>query len=226
MDRRWKQIALWIALLPSAGASYAQSSIRVSGTIRDPTSTGLPGATVLLISLDRVLQTESRANGSFEFDDVPAAMYEMQISARGFVKQKFNLDLRNQPAMQPLSIVLQVGSVPDMETCGPHSTLQYEPPHSRTPRLSGLVRDFYGNKPIKGAKVTVRSTTGGQPVVQAKSDRNGRFVVQSLPAGRYDLRISSFGYFAEDVKALLVPRENGVYIDTTVLQLNKIVVCQ
>jgi hypothetical protein len=226
MDRRWKQVALSIVLLLCISASYAQSGIRLSGTIQDPASAALPGATVLLISPERVFQTESRANGSFEFDNLPARVYEMQISARGFVKQKFDIDLRNNPAIQPLSIVLRVGSMPDMETCGPHSTLSYEQRDITNPSLSGRVRDFYTEKPIKSAKVTVRLKGGGASVFQTKSDRTGRFAIQNLPAGRYDVRISPPGYFPEDVKAVLIPRENAVYIDTTVLQLNKIVVCQ
>jgi hypothetical protein len=97
-------------------------------------------------------------------------LYEMQMSKPGFVKQRRSLDLRDNPAMQPISIVLKVGSVPDMETCGPHSTLKYQSPNT-IPRLTGLGRDFYSEKPIGGTKVTVSHTGDREPAF--KTNRLG-----------------------------------------------------
>ena len=60
-----------------------------------------------------------------------------------------------------------------------------------------------------------------------RSDDHGRFQVESLAAGRYNLRISLNGYRLPEPKQLLVPRENNVAVDVTMVRDDKrLIVCQ
>jgi hypothetical protein len=150
----------------------------------------------------------------------------MDISHPGFVKQQRHIDLRGDAVLPPVSIILEVGPMPDMETCGSHATLKYSPPSPAPSRLSGAIRDFESKTPVANARVTV-SPAGKQPVtLETRSDKRGEFAFQNLPVGRYDVRISRPHYWSEDVKGLLLPRDNGVSIEVTILQLDRMIACQ
>ena len=50
--------------------------------------------------------------------------------------------------------------------------------------LEGIVKDAKG-RPIQGADVRIESTNGGTLLTTAKTDANGRYILNSLAAGTY-----------------------------------------
>src|SRR3569833_4438744 len=90
-------------------ADFAKSVTHLNGTIRDEASAAVPGVTVRLTSLDRVLQTESLQDGSFNFEHVPAGSYEMEIKAGGFLRQQRLVDFRTDSEPDLLSWSSKLG---------------------------------------------------------------------------------------------------------------------
>ena len=205
------------------GAGHNNSSLR--GKVEAPSSRPLPQAVVTLTSLERSLHTQTGSDGSFEFSDIPENTYEIEIRAPGFARQKLSLDLRAESSMPPLEIVLHLGSIPDMETCGPHSVVSYGPVVESSHRLTGSIRTYDHNKPVARADVTLRRI-GEDNSLHATTGKDGKYVFEDLPAGRYELRISRRGYASQDVKQLVVPRSNEVFINTTILGGRGLVICQ
>lgn len=198
---------------------------RVAGTIRDLSRTPVQGASVLLTSLNRAFQTETPADGHFDFGNVPGGVYQLQISHPGFVKQKLSVNI-SANAAQPFEIVLQVGSMPDMDYCGPHTAITHGPAAASGRRISGVIRDYSNHIPISKAEITLRQAGEKQFLSKVTSDRNGRFKLEAIPAGYYDLRVSRQDYWPDEEKKLLLPRENNAALDIQFLKRSQIVVCQ
>jgi carbon monoxide dehydrogenase subunit G len=213
-------------LLAYVVGAYAVPGAQLTGIIKDEAHARIPGVSVTLLSPERAFQAESDAAGAFEFNDVPPARYEMRIKAPGFVKQTRQIEITSDSTATRVSVVLKVGDMPDMETCGSHSTLKYQAPDPAAPRVEGIVHDFYDDKPVANARVTISASEENRTVIETKSDRAGRFTIRDLPAGSYDIRIRPKGYLPLEIKQILLPRENGVLIEATVLPSDHILVCQ
>jgi hypothetical protein len=211
-----------VCVLIAGASGQAQDNCHLVGTVSDATSAPLQGVSVLLNSLDRVFQTRSNAAGIFRFEHVPGGFYELDLSAPGFAKRTLPVDLRN--ASQSLAIVLKVGSMPDMNYCGPHPSIAYGSPRAIRPQLIGIIQDYDSHQPI--SKVEIAVWRASQQVSMRSSDKAGKFAFIDLSAGYYDLRISRPGYWTEDVKRLLLPRENDVTVNISILKRSRIVVCQ
>jgi len=212
-----------LCLLVASASVQSQDDRRLTGRLTDPASAPLEGVSVLLISVDRAFQTKSGTAGGFRFEDVPSGLYELELSRPGFIKLTIPVDFTTKGSQSP-AIVLKVGSIPDMNYCGPHSSIVYQTPGAMKPRLHGIIQDYYGRSPVSNAKVTV--WRAGEQVSMRRSDRGGKFAFDDLPAGHYDLLISRSGYAKAEVKALLLPRENGASIEIPILKRNQIVICQ
>lgn len=212
-------LAAWSLL----GGERDHSALR--GKIEDQFSEPVPKAIVTLVSLGRVVQRNVAPDGSFVFSDIPDDAYEIEIVAPGFTKQKLAIDLRTEATIPPLEIALHVGSIPDTETCGPHSVVTYGPVVESSHRLTGLVHTYDHNKPMANANVTLRPTSGDDTMFRASSDKDGKYVFENLPAARYELQISRRGYASQNVE-LVVPRSNEVFVHTMILGQDKLVVCQ
>ena len=116
----------------------------------------MPKAILTLISLGQVVQTKVAPDGSFVFSDIPDDAYEIEIVAPGFTKQRLAIDLRTEATIPPLQIALHVGSIPDMETCGPHSLVTYGPVVESSHHLTGSIRSYDHDKPVANVEVTLR----------------------------------------------------------------------
>jgi hypothetical protein len=79
-------------ILLLAGSATAQvSSASVNGVIRDPNGAVIPGATIVLTSVDTSVERTSVSNGSgaYVFLDITPGRYTVAASAQGFNPQKF-----------------------------------------------------------------------------------------------------------------------------------------
>lgn len=229
MDMMTSRLAPLIALVSLAacslvGADRDHSSFR--GKVEDRFANPVPKATVTLISLERVLQTDAASDGSFVLSEIPGDAYEIEIVAPGFAKEKLSIDLRNEFTIPPLEITLQAGSIPDLETCGPHSVVTYGPEVESGHRLTGFVHTYDHNKPMANANVTLRRIGADGREFRATSDKHGKYLFENVPVGRYELQVSSRGYVAEGVKQFVIPRLNEVFVHTTILGGNGLVICQ
>src|ERR1700678_3369180 len=78
-------------LLLFAGAASAQvSTASVNGVVRDPKGAVIPGATIVLSSVDTSVEHTSVSNGSGEyvFLNITPGSYTLSASAQGFNPQK------------------------------------------------------------------------------------------------------------------------------------------
>lgn len=215
---------LVLLLLPHAIAvGQERSAGGVSGTVQDPTSAPIAGASLRLISLDRVLQTISTANGFFEFGNLQRGVYTIEITAPGFVRQTIPLTIQEGGPDQTISVVLKVENM----QCGRDISIQYELPDSTSPSLTGTLRDYSGGKSIVHAEVKIVSETNRQVPTIVWSDRAGRFTVKHLAPGYYDIQISGKNFWPEELKHVAIPRENKVMIASTLMKRSKqMVICQ
>jgi hypothetical protein len=226
MTLRLVYFATLTALAASSAIDVEHKYSSLRGKVEDQFSRPVPKALVTLTSLERAVHTQAAPDGSFEFSDVPQNRYEVEINPPGFAKQKLSVDLRSDSTIRSIEIVLRSGSIPNMETCGPHSVVTYGPMVEAGHRLTGSIRTYDHNKPVAKADVTLLLTGQSEKTIHAISDKNGKYVFENLPAARYDLRISRHGYSSEDVKQLVVPSSNEVFVHTTILGGNNLVVCQ
>src|SRR2546423_962880 len=103
----WSIIALSVLLL-SASVVNAQT-IRLRGTVLDPSGAVIPGADLKVSQGNRVVgEGKSDATGNFAFD-VPAGDYKVDISAEDFKPRSQNV--RVAANMRPLQIALTVATL-------------------------------------------------------------------------------------------------------------------
>ncbi len=212
------------ALLPLCMSGRGASNARLTGVVQDPTSAPIPGASVTLLSVDGVLQTDTLKNGSFVFDDVSPAAYEVKIEIRGFFREKLSLDIHeNTP---PLVIRLKICMATRDRVCGPDFPVNYGPLGAANSRVEGVVYHFGGPAPIGNADVTIQPIDDAQPPLRSRSDRTGRFTFENVPAGVYDLKVAKRGYQPVEIKGLIKPRGHDVFIQTSILERGIVIVEQ
>src|SRR5438034_960851 len=103
----WGVIALAILLL-SVSVVNAQT-IRLRGTVLDPSGAVIPGADVKVSQGNRVVgEGKSDATGNFSFD-VPAGEYKVEISAAEFKPHTQNV--RVAANMRPVQVSLAVATL-------------------------------------------------------------------------------------------------------------------
>jgi 5-hydroxyisourate hydrolase-like protein (transthyretin family) len=219
--RRLSRTLCLFALTLYVSECRAGSPLVLSGRLTDPVNEPLAGVSVLLISIDRVLQTQSDEDGRFTFSDVSPGSYEMDAKAPGFTRHRQQIQI-TPPA--PLEIQLSVGDMPDMEACGAHQTIAYSPYRSGA-RLTGSIHRWTKGKPMKGVTVALWRTDEHTPALECRSDKLGYFALDAAP-GYYRLRISEPGYENVEVKSLLLPNENSVIVLATLLERSNVIVCQ
>ena len=219
------RLAVVLSLLVAGNLVLGQSGSPLTGAVRDLSGAPVAGVLVTLSSLDRAFQTKSATDGWFRFEKIPKGKYDLELSAPGFVKQRFPVDV-SEVTPQALTIVLKIGSVPDMNYCGAHPSVSYHLLQSNSPHLTGIVRDYSDEKPVSNATVSLWRTGEERPAFTSNSDQMGRVEFNDVPAGHYDLRILRRGYRPAELKQLLIPRESGTSVDFPIEKRKGIVICQ
>jgi hypothetical protein len=122
-----------------------------------------------------------------------------------------------------------------MDYCGPHPSITYDSPDLKNLKLTGVVRSYATHRPVACAELALWRGDDAHMTVTAFADGKGRFKFDSLPFGRYHLKVSLggylggylWGYLPTEVASLLVPRENSVFIDIPIVRNNKgLIICQ
>lgn len=78
---------------------------------------------------------------------------------------------------------------------------------SKAVNVVGVVKDYYSERTIAGAKISVEGYT-------AVTDDNGRFQIRNLPAGKYEWIITAEGYYTASYKNYRVCFEDKTDIFT------------
>jgi len=81
---------------------------------------------------------------------------------------------------------------------------------AHTGRISGRVIDVKSREPIPGANVMIQGT-----VLGANSDAEGRFSINSLAPGNYELRVSAVGYLVFNRRGIALTADQTVTLDVT-----------
>jgi hypothetical protein len=219
--------SLFILLLISKPlAAEQQGTGAIAGSVKDQSAAPVAGASVVLISFDRVLQTGTSSDGSFEFEHLQPGAYSLEITSSGFAKQASSLTIQEGAPNQTLSFVLRVGNQPDMDECGRDMSVQYKPRALNSPKLIGTVRDYSSGKWVANAEVKIVSETTGQTSAIMRSDKWGRFTEADLTPDSYNIQISCKDRSPAQLKRVVVPRENQVVIESTLKKRGQLVICQ
>ncbi|HOH07516.1 MAG TPA: TonB-dependent receptor, partial [bacterium] len=81
---------------------------------------------------------------------------------------------------------------------------------AHTGRISGRVIDARSREPIPGANVMIQGT-----VLGVNSDAEGRFSINSLAPGNYELRVSAVGYLVFNRRGIALTADQTVTLDVT-----------
>jgi hypothetical protein len=223
-ETTWLLIGVLVSLSVAFGQGGGQGQI--SGRVEDPLSTLVANASVTLLSLNRVVQTRSRSDGTFEFAGLEPGVYAVEITAPGFTKKTVPVTLQPDHLQEVISSVVTVGNMPDMERCGREVSVRYEAVIPSRADLSGTLRDYFSRKPVRDAEITMAGKFHGLTPVVVRSDPHGRFSVPHLTPDFYDLRISRNGYENEELKTVAMPQKNQVLIESTLRKRTQLVACQ
>jgi hypothetical protein len=167
------RLAVIVLLLVAGNFALGQGGSRVTGVVRDRSAAPVAGVLLTLSSFDRALQTKSAADGWFRFENIPNGKYDLELSARGFAEQTFPVDV-SEITPQALTIVLRLlGSVPDINFCGPHPSVNYSPLQPNSPHLTGVVRDYSDEKPVRNAIVSLWRSSDDRPAFTSYSSESG-----------------------------------------------------
>src|SRR6266567_185312 len=124
------------------------AGVAVRGTVVDPASTPIPGATVELLAGARlVAKAVSGPDGGFAFDSVAAGNYEIRVTLTGFRQARISLTIGGT-APPPLRVRLLVGSTTESVTVNaPAPVAKASPRAAPSGAAGGVVGDAVGGLP-------------------------------------------------------------------------------
>jgi protocatechuate 3,4-dioxygenase beta subunit len=159
----------------SAPAVNARGTNVVSGRVVDTRGRGISNAIVLMSPADpsRGFNSTTDSAGNFQISDVPAGTFGIGARAPGF---PMGLQLRSQPSLTPVEIVVTAGSRTDNVVL----TLR------KGAVISGTVTDEFGD-PVWAA-VTIAgpySSEVGPSARTVTADARGRYRLVDLTPGEY-----------------------------------------
>lgn len=95
--------------------------------------------------------------------------------------------------------------------------------NAQTGIIKGVVIESGGKKPVELATVVIEGTSNG-----AQSDENGKFVIDKLTPGTYNLKVTSIGFTSKTIFEVGVtnskPAELEIELDNSTQNLNEVVV--
>jgi hypothetical protein len=160
---------LYAAMIASAAQNGNSASVR--GTVTDPSSAVIPGASVTISNavsgLSRTVQSD--ASGEFQVDNLPFNPYNVTAAAPGFAALKQNINLRSAVGLT-LNLVLHVEAAASTVTVEANSSDAVETdPTFHT----DVDRDMFAKVPLESATSSLSSlVTATTPGVSA--DSNGQ----------------------------------------------------
>jgi hypothetical protein len=206
----------------SGAAKNSHNRARVSGVVVDQTGAVITGASVSLLSLDRVREAITDESGQFEFSDLPLGSHDVRATHQWFKPESIEGVHLGGGEVQKLSITLQLGSA----GCNFVSTANYE---KRTGRvdLIGAVADHWDG-PVDHATVTATSLGSARRHV-VTTGKNGGFQFAGLERGKYILKVSHERYIEQPGINFWITRANLTMLTPIyILQKNeqRVIICE
>src|SRR5690554_1848787 len=91
--------------------------------------------------------------------------------------------------------------------------------------IKGSVIDNSSNEALPSVTIAIIDT---DPAIVTTSDQNGNFIIENVPIGRYDLKISSVGYEPVILPEVIVTSAKEVVLNITLTErafaLNEVVI--
>ncbi len=212
-----------LAICPSVSGSPLAEEQALRIAVTDVVGGRLAGATVLLLSTDRVVQATADMNGGLQFNNVAPGIYQVQASSPGFAKKIIEGVAVPQTESKPIEITLRVGD--QWDQCGFVNTVDY-PSLRAGAALSGRVVDADRHNALAKTTVSLFATGSDRRVDSTQSGTDGRFTFATVQPGRYSLHVSKHGYIPGWLKEFFVSRENSTVLTVTLGRTGHMHVCQ
>jgi hypothetical protein len=178
------RIALAMLIIP-----FLAPAASLMGTVIDQTGAYVPHAAVELASGSNNYRVQADDAGVFQFLNLPAGEFTLTIRVPGFkVRTIKSMALFEREQKRVPDITLDIGSV---ASCGgePSRDLLLLPLGTLFGRLTGSVAP-----PLAAAEVTLVCRTFNA-CASTKTDSNGRYSFDMLPAGYYGLNFRREGFY-------------------------------
>jgi len=118
----------------------------VSGRVTDESGAAVPGADIVLVHVESLAQFEvvSRADGRFSFDDVPAGVFRLTVSAAGFATRTLPGALMpgDHSDLPPIRLTLSIGTISVQVTPTQVELAEQQIKEQEKQRLFGIVPNF------------------------------------------------------------------------------------
>ncbi len=155
--------------------SMSSGTGKISGKITDTSQKGISGALVNAQGGAVVSKAVTGVDGSYTLADLVSGKYGITVKKKGYSRGiKRNINVTSGKTTTGVNIVL------------------YDAGKSGS--IAGTVTDSSTGKPIKNAKITANSTTGGTGVGNELTNNKGKFNITSLPPDTYVIYFSADGY--------------------------------
>jgi len=177
--------------------ALCQSTYIIRGRVVDESGGYIPGASVYLYSVERVLEVKADGDGRFEFPNVAKGSYELEGSYLGFERRGLDFEIAEK-VPEPFSIMLLIGGTHSyctvLQTDGGARPVgvdvSYENRSGKVD-LMGLVRDELGS-PL--SNVILNLVREGASHETTSNDK-GEFTYTGLEPGKYTLHSPRAGYW-------------------------------
>ncbi|MFD2245567.1 outer membrane beta-barrel family protein [Pontibacter ruber] len=133
-----------------------------------------------------------------------------------------------------LLILLGLSTVPVLGQQGQTAPQQQQTMAAPAPKgnatISGTVLDADTKKPVEFATIALISTATGKPIDGTMADDKGRFSIQKVAPGKYNLQVSFLGYQQQLVENVTVASDNAstnvgtIFIASDAKKLSEVVV--
>ena len=97
-------------------------------------------------------------------------------------------------------------------------------------RITGVISDKISNEKIPFANVVAVVRTGTSSVKGTLSDMEGKFIIENIPSGIYDVLISFIGYQTDTVRNINIDNQiqqanlGEIKLDAIIVSLSEVVV--
>ena len=177
-------LALAILLIP-----FSARAASLTGAVIDQTGAYVPHASVELASETDDYKVQADDSGVYQFSNLPAGEYTLTIRVPGFINRRIKSIglLTGEPKRLP-DVTLDIGN----NGCGgppPRDLVLL--PGTLFGTLSGTV-----DPPAKDVDVTLVCRTFSA-CSSTRTDSNGHFSFETLPAGIYGLNFRRDGFYPE-----------------------------
>jgi hypothetical protein len=159
--------------------------VSITGTVVDPSGAVIPGCSVTLRGAGVDLTTESNTYGGFEFSELAAGLYSVEVAHPGFKTTTEQRVRVHEGGVSLLRVALPLGVSPFSGGCPPEPPAITMSPGS--PGIFGSVGPVSPPAPLESIIVTIRDTKHKNRSFSTHLDVKRQFAFENIPDGTYSL---------------------------------------